>query len=186
MTRSPRSSPGPRFPAVGGAAPTLVVTVTAGDYAKSTGWAQMLNSDEQIPARAAAQTACAGGVQRVLFDEHGRIASIGTSARIFTALQRRAITLRDGNCVIPGCTVPATWCEIHHVREHAEGGPTHTDNGVLLCWWHHRNLHLSEWRIRMRDGVPEVRGPKWWDHEQAWRRRHRDHRRTRGRQPVRV
>lgn len=157
------------FPAVGGAAPTLVVTVTADDYVSGTGWASMLNTDGRIPSRVAAQTACAGGVQRVLFDESGRIVSIGTSARVFNALQRRAITLRDGNCIIPGCTVPATWCEIHHVREHADGGPTHTDNGVLLCWWHHRNLHLSEWRIRMNDGVPEVRGPRWWDRDQTWR-----------------
>ena len=157
------------FPAVGGAAPTLVVTVTADDYLNGSGWAHFLNTDGQIPARAAAQTACAGGIQRVLFDESGRVVSIGTSARVFNSLQRRAITLRDGNCIIPGCTVPATWCEIHHVREHADGGPTHTDNGVLLCWWHHRNLHLSEWRIRVRDGVPEVRGPRWWDRDQTWR-----------------
>lgn len=158
-----------QMPTLGGAAPTLVVSIDAADYATGNGWAQVLNTGAFIPARVAAQTGCAGGVQRVLFDDNGRIVSIGTSARIFNALQRRAITLRDGGCVIPGCTVPATWCEVHHVREHAEGGPTHTDNGVLLCWWHHRNLHLSEWRIRMRDGVPEVRGPRWWDPDQTWR-----------------
>lgn len=159
-----------QMPSLGGAAPTLVVSVNAADYASGEGWAQVLNTGAFIPARVAAQTGCAGGIQRVLFDENGRIASIGTSARIFNALQRRAITLRDGGCIIPGCTIPATWCEVHHVREHADGGPTHTDNGVLLCWWHHRNLHLSEWRIRMRDGVPEVRGPRWWDPGQTWRR----------------
>ncbi|MGM7670678.1 DUF222 domain-containing protein [Microbacterium sp. A93] len=157
------------FPTLGGAAPTLVVTVNADDYATGAGHASVQNTGDLIPARVAAQTGCAGGIQRVLFDSQGRIVSIGTSARIFNALQRRAITLRDGGCIIPGCTIPATWCEIHHVREHADGGPTHTDNGVLLCWWHHRNLHLSEWRIRMNGGVPEVRGPLWWDREQRWR-----------------
>ncbi|WP_194420818.1 HNH endonuclease signature motif containing protein [Microbacterium abyssi] len=156
------------FPDIGGAAPTLVVTVTAEDYASGSGWATVLNTGDRIPSRVAAQTGCAGGIQRVMFDENGRIAAIGTSARIFNALQRRAITLRDDGCIIPGCTVPASWCEIHHVTEHADGGPTHTDNGVLLCWWHHRNLHLSEWRIRMNRGIPEVRGPRWWDHEQRW------------------
>jgi len=157
------------FPDLGGAAPTLVVTVRAEDYASGRGWATVLNTGDHIPSRIAAQTGCAGGIQRVMFDENGRIAALGTSARIFNALQRRAITLRDGGCVIPGCTVPASWCEIHHVTEYADGGPTHTDNGVLLCWWHHRNLHLSEWRIRMRDGVPEIRGPAWWDSKQRWR-----------------
>ena len=157
-----------QLPHIGGAAPTLVISVTAEDYVTGEGWAQVLNTGDLIPARVAAQAGCAGGIQRILFDNNGRISAIGTSARIFNALQRRAITLRDGGCVIPGCTVPATWCEIHHVKEHADGGPTHTDNGVLLCWWHHRNLYLSEWRIRMNLGVPEVRGPVWWDREQRW------------------
>ncbi|MEJ1922942.1 HNH endonuclease signature motif containing protein [Microbacterium sp. KHB019] len=157
-----------QFPDIGGAAPTLVVTVTAEDYATGSGWATVMNTGDRIPSRVAAQTGCAGGIQRVLFDDNGRIAALGTTARIFNALQRRAITLRDGGCIIPGCTVPASWCEIHHVTEHADGGPTHTDNGVLLCWWHHRNLHLSEWRIRMNHGAPEVRGPRWWDRDQLW------------------
>ncbi|UWF76956.1 HNH endonuclease signature motif containing protein [Microbacterium neungamense] len=157
------------MPDVGGAPPTLVVTVSASAYATGEGWAHVDGTDVLVPVRVAAQTACAGGVQRVLFDERGRIVSIGTSARIFNALQRRAILTRDGGCIIPGCTVPATWCEIHHVRDAARGGPTHTDNGVALCWHHHRTLHLSEWQIRMRHGVPEIRGPAWWDRERRWR-----------------
>ncbi|WP_243233314.1 HNH endonuclease signature motif containing protein [Microbacterium sp. CIAB417] len=165
------------LPHVGGAAPTLVVTATAEDLARGSGWGTVLNTGAPVPLSSAFRTGCAGGIQRVLFDESGRIASIGTSARIFNALQRRAITVRDGGCIIPGCTVPATWCEVHHVREHADGGPTHTDNGVLLCWWHHRSLHLTEWTIRMNRGVPEVRGPAWWDPHQHWHRARSPHRR---------
>ncbi|WP_188437063.1 HNH endonuclease signature motif containing protein [Microbacterium murale] len=156
------------FPHLGGAAPTLTVAATAADLAAGNGWAQIGHTGDLVPLTAALQTGCAGGIQRILFDEHGRIVSIGTSGRIFNALQRRAITARDGGCVIPGCTIPATWCEVHHVHEHAQGGPTHTDNGVLLCWFHHRTLHLTEWVIRMNHGVPEVRGPAWWDPHQHW------------------
>ncbi|EIC08696.1 HNH nuclease, partial [Microbacterium laevaniformans OR221] len=76
--------------------------------------------------------ACAGAIQRVVTGSDGRIVAIGTEERVFNRYQRRAIALRDGGCVIPGCGVPAGWCEIHHVTEHARGGPTHTDNGVLL------------------------------------------------------
>ncbi|OZB81941.1 HNH endonuclease signature motif containing protein [Microbacterium sp. 13-71-7] len=157
-------------PALGGAAPTLLVSVSAEDYASGTGRAFIEGSDVDAPLSVARHTACAGGVQRVLFDGQGQIVSIGTTARIFNAAQRRAILLRDRECLIPGCHTPATWCEIHHVREHAEGGPTHTGNGVALCWHHHRTLGMSGWQIRMRHGVPEIRGPAWWDRTRTWHR----------------
>ncbi|WP_255355578.1 HNH endonuclease [Agromyces sp. Soil535] len=32
--------------------------------------------------------------------------------------------------------MPAAWCEIHHVTPDTHGGPTHPDNGVLLCFFH--------------------------------------------------
>lgn len=149
------------MPALGGAAPTLVVSVTAKDYATGSRRAFLEGSAIDVPLSVARHTACAGGIQRVLFDEHGQIVSIGTTARVFTALQRRAIVLRDRECLIPGCHTPAAWCEIHHVQEHAAGGPTHTGNGVALCWQHHRTLATSGWQIRMHRGVPELRGPHW-------------------------
>lgn len=156
-------------PDLGGAAPTLVVAVNAEDYAAGHGWGTIISTGDLVPMSVAVQKGCAGGIQRILFDENGRIVALGTSARIFNALQRRAIIIRDGGCIVPGCTVSATWCEAHHVQEHSEGGPTHTDNGVLLCWFHHRTLHLSHWQVRMRAGLPEIRGPAWWDPEQRWR-----------------
>ena len=87
----------------------------------------------------------------------------GGPQRVFTAHQRRAIIARDGGCVIPGCHVPAAWCEMHHAIGHAQRGPTHTDNGVLVCWFHHRTLDTSGWEIRMRDWLPETRAPSWVD-----------------------
>ena len=159
------------MPRLGGAAPTLVVTVAADDYATGNGWAHIDGIDTPVPIRVAAHTACAGGIQRVMFDSGGRIIGIGATDRIFTAHQRRAIAIRDGECLIPGCHVPATWCEIHHVQEHARGGPTHTDNGVALCWHHHRTLGTSGWEIRMRHGIPHIRGPAWWDPTRQWRTR---------------
>jgi hypothetical protein len=156
------------MPTLGGAAPTLVVHVDAKDLAAGTGWATLAGSGTPVPLSVAAHTACTGAIQRVLFDE-GRIVGITTTDRVFTVHQRRAIVARDKECLIPGCHVPASWCEIHHVVEHARGGPTHTDNGVPLCWWHHRSLEHSRWEIRMNGGLPQIRGPAWWDPAQQWR-----------------
>ncbi|WP_223626353.1 HNH endonuclease signature motif containing protein [Microbacterium sp. EST19A] len=157
------------MPRLGGAAPTLVVSVTAEEYATGRGWAHVDGIDTPVSIGTARHTACGGGVQRVLFDPGGRIIGIGSTDRIFTIHQRRAITHRDRECLIPGCHVPASWCEIHHVHEHSRGGPTHTDNGATLCWHHHRTLDTSGWEIRMHNGIPQVRGPAWWDPHRHWR-----------------
>ncbi|MDP3949218.1 HNH endonuclease signature motif containing protein, partial [Microbacterium sp.] len=164
------------MPTLGEAAPTLVVSVTAEDFASRTGRARVEGAGHDVPLGAADHAGCAGGVQRVLFDPKGAIVAIGTTARLFNATQRRAIVLRDRECLIPGCGVPAEWCEIHHVTEHARGGPTHTSNGVPLCWHHHRTLDEGIWKIRIRDGLPEIRGPGWWDPYAKWRSPHHDYR----------
>jgi len=122
-----------------------------------------------VSLASARHIACSGAVERVVVGDNGRIVSIETLDRIFNHHQRRAIALRDGGCIIPGCHVPAEWCEIHHVDEHVRGGRTHTDNGVMLCWHHHRTLDDSGWRVRVNAGVPEVRGPHWWDSRMLWR-----------------
>ncbi|WP_226531304.1 HNH endonuclease signature motif containing protein [Microbacterium paraoxydans] len=168
------------MPALGGAAPTLVVQMEAEGVATGAGWATIPSSQAPVPLAVAAQVACAGAIQRVLTDE-GRIIGVTVTDRVFTVHQRRAIVARDGECVIPGCHVPATWCEIHHVIEHARGGPTHTDNGVPLCWWHHRSLDSSGWEIRMSEGLPQIRGPAWWDPTRRWRTPHRSIRSRAGR-----
>ncbi|WP_162829131.1 HNH endonuclease signature motif containing protein [Microbacterium foliorum] len=175
------------MPTLGGSSPVLVVTVDATDLASHAGqgegaefgntasaaadnggWATIPGSGAHVPISIAAQAGCTGAIQRVLMDE-GRIIGLTTTDRVFTVHQRRAIVARDRECLIPGCHVPASWCEIHHVIEHARGGPTHTDNGVPLCWWHHRSLGASGWEIRMKDGRPQVQGPAWWDPAQRWR-----------------
>src|SRR5699024_6853131 len=119
-------------------------------------------------ASTARHAACAGTTHRVTRNPHGRIMSIEYAGRVFNSHQRKAIMLRDGGCIIPGCHTPATWCEIHHVQPHSEGGPTHTDNGVLLCWSHHRNIERSGWSIRMVDGLPQVQAPRWLDPSACW------------------
>lgn len=140
------------LPTIGGAAPTLVVSIREEDLHSGRGYAHAEGSDQPLSPASARHLACAGAVQRV-----------------FNRYQRRGIALRDGGCIIPGCGVPAGWCEIHHVTDHARGGPTHTDNGVLLCWFHHRFLDRSGWSIRMNRGVPEVRAPQWCDATRRWR-----------------
>ena len=157
------------LPTIGGAAPTLVVSVDETDLVEGTGYAHAQGCDQPVSTVVARHIACTGVIQRVTLGRDGRIVRIGTEERVFNRHQRRAIALRDGGCIIPGCGVPAGWCEIHHVTEHARGGPTHTDNGVLLCWYHHRFLDRTGWHIRMNHGVPEAKAPGWHGTDHQWR-----------------
>lgn len=156
-------------PALGGAAPVVMVSVRQQDLDAERGVGFIDRIEAPVSMRTVKQYACNGGTQRVVLSEDGRIIELGSPQRCFTPQQRRAIALRDGECIIPGCHVPAAWCEIHHVDPAENDGPTHTDNGVLLCWFHHRNLDTSGWRIRMIRGVPHVQAPTWLDGSQRWR-----------------
>ena len=155
-------------PSLAGNAPTLVVTVRQEDLAAGRGlaWAD----DRPVSINAARHTGCAGAIETVILGRHGRVVGLGSRDRCFTGQQRRAIAVRDGGCIIPGCHVPPGWCEVHHVTPHAhDPSGTHTDNGVLLCWHHHRTLDTSGWEIRMRNGIPQVRPPRWLDPTRGWR-----------------
>lgn len=155
-------------PSVAGNAPTLVVTVTQAELVAGRGVAW--SEGRPVSLAAARHAGCAGAVETVVTGSNGRLVGLGSRERCFTGQQRRAIAVRDGTCVIPGCHVPAGWCEVHHVVPHAtDPDGTHTDNGVLLCWFHHRTLEASGWEVRMRSGVPEVRPPRWLDPERRWR-----------------
>jgi hypothetical protein len=160
------------MPQLGGAPPTLVVTVAADQLSRTNGAAFFPSRGHDtgaVSASVARHMGCLANIQRLLLDAEGCIVELGTSQRIFNAHQRRATAVRDGECIIPGCHVPAAWCEMHHVEEASRGGPTHTDNGALLCWFHHRTLESSGWKIRMIRGVPWVRAPRWIDPSGRWR-----------------
>lgn len=157
------------LPTAGGNAPIVLVSVRSDDLANGSGVGWIDGAETPVSLRAVAQFACAGGIQRVLQTSAGRVISLSSPERCFTPHQRRAISVRDGGCIIPGCHVAAGWCEIHHVTPNAEGGATETDNGVLLCWFHHRSIDAAGWRVRMAAGVPQILAPPWIDRGARWR-----------------
>jgi hypothetical protein len=161
-------------PSIGGAAPTVLVSVREqdlkADFGQGRGVGWIDGVDAPISIEAVKDLACTGGTQDVVLNDEGRIIKLGVPDRCFTAAQRKAIGLRDGGCIVPGCQIPVSMTEIHHVIPASEGGPTHTDNGVCLCWFHHRMLQASGWIIRMLRGVPQIMAPPWLETGQRkWR-----------------
>lgn len=156
-------------PMIGGAAPTVLVSVRQDELESGHGAGFSDGVEPPLSMTTVTQMMCTGGIQRVVLNPEGRVLALGSGERCFTYQQRRAITLRDGGCLVPGCRIPAGWCEIHHVVPDAHGGATHTDNGVLLCWFHHRTIDTSGWQIRMLRGAPQIKAPPWLEPQGAWR-----------------
>ena len=75
----------------------------------------------------------------MIFAGRGRPLWMGRSIRLANAHQHLAIAVRDRGCVT--CGAPMHRCEIHHVREWENGGPTDIDNLMALCGPHHRAHH---------------------------------------------
>ena len=129
------------------------------DDSTSVGVGHVDGLDVSLPADAVDHLSCANGIQRVVIRHDGKILSLGTTERTFNRGQRRAIIARDGGCIICG---EAAWaCEVHHHVGWAQDKRTHVDNGVLLCWFHHRTIDTSGWRIRMVEGCPQIMPPPW-------------------------
>ena len=148
---------------------TVTVVVRASDLAAGTGPAWLDDVREPVSAALAAEIGCDSGISLVGVADNGQPLWLGRRERYFTAAQRKALAVRDGGCVWPGCNAPPSWCHAHHVVHWTQNGPTDVDNGVLLCAFHHHLLHRGDYRMRMVQGLPQLLSPKWIDPDQQWR-----------------
>ncbi len=55
------------------------------------------------------------------------------------------VVLRDGTCIFPSCTRPASTCDLDHRVPFEQGGTTTSDNLAPLCRRHHRAKTHSAW-----------------------------------------
>ncbi|MFF1384568.1 DUF222 domain-containing protein [Arthrobacter sp. NPDC058288] len=107
-----------------------------------------------VTAATVRKIACDADIIPVLLGSEGRVLDIGRTTRIFPPHIRKALTARDQGCAFPGCTIPAPWCEAHHITYWSHGGTTSTENGTLLCSHHHHLIHKEQWQIQVKTGIP--------------------------------
>jgi hypothetical protein len=91
---------------------------------------------------------CFSFIRRILVDPTtGQPIDVGRAHRRFTPKQVRALVVRDGGCVFPGCDRTPRWCDAHHLKPWEDHGPTDLDNGCLLCRRHHTLVHHNGWTL---------------------------------------
>ena len=114
-----------------------------------------------IPTATAQRLICEGRATVVTVDGAGgfRVLDASPAVRTATSRQRSALLERDRGCVYPGCPVPANWCDAHHVIPYEVGGPTTMENLVLVCRFHHHQIHEGGHVLSRQDGHVAVRRP---------------------------
>jgi len=125
-----------------------------------------------VTASTIRKIACDADIIPILLGSQGRILDIGRTTRIFPPHIRKALNTRDQGCAFPNCTIPAPWCEAHHITYWSRGGPASTDNGVLLCTHHHHLIHKEQWTIHVKNGIPWFIPPPHIDPRQQPRQNH--------------
>ncbi|MEO6125104.1 MAG: DUF222 domain-containing protein [Ilumatobacteraceae bacterium] len=97
---------------------------------------------EIVPAEIVRRMVPDAWVSRLLISGNVPI-NFGRTQRLASADQYLAIIARDGGfCRMPGCCIPAKWCQVDHLIEWtAQSGPTDIDWLVLFCSHHHHERH---------------------------------------------
>jgi hypothetical protein len=125
-----------------------------------------------VAAATIRKLACDADIIPALLGTHGEILDLGRKTRLFTPAQRLALTTRDQGCAFPNCTIPAPWCEAHHITYWSHHGPTNVSNGVLLCSHHHHLIHKEQWTIHTRNNTPWFTPPRHIDPTQKPQQNH--------------
>src|SRR5690606_14238956 len=100
-----------------------------------------------VPIETVGRLACDSTIHHAVVNGVGQVLTLGRTERLFNRAQRRALAARDKGCRVPGCGMPAAWCEAHHITPWEAGGPTDIANGILVCTYHHHEIHAGRLRI---------------------------------------
>ncbi|WP_169787753.1 HNH endonuclease signature motif containing protein [Luteipulveratus mongoliensis] len=120
------------------------VRVGAGAGVAARAGAGTTATGEVLSAQVVRRMACDAGIVPMVLGSAGEVLDVGREVRLFTPAQRRTLWQRDQGCTFPGCTIPAQWCDAHHVVWWSRGGRTDLANAALLCQRHHTLVHRRD------------------------------------------
>lgn len=100
----------------------------------------------------------------------GAVLGVGRKKYVPSADLKRFVLARDEVCATPGCTRPASQCDLDHRFDFALGGETSAENLAPRCPKDHTVKHATRWQVSTREtaaGITEVwtspGGRRYWD-----------------------
>jgi Domain of unknown function (DUF222) len=147
---------------------TIVVTTTLQEIESGVGHA-MTGGGSVLPMRDVIRLGSQSHHYLAIFDGHTREPLyLGRAKRFANRAQRIVLYARDRGCTKPGCTVPAYWCQVHHVdTDWSDGGKTDIINETLACGPDNRLVESGGWTTKKRrDGRTEWIPPPHLDRGQ--------------------
>ncbi|MFW7414092.1 DUF222 domain-containing protein [Demequina sp. SO4-18] len=124
---------------------TLVVRSTLEELREGLGGGSVDGLSTTMDAGALRRAAAAAGVIPAVMGGPSVVLDYGHRRQHFTFAQKLSLVERDGGCAM--CGAPPSWCDAHHIRHWAHGGPTDLANGVMLCVRCHHDIHNDNWQI---------------------------------------
>jgi hypothetical protein len=154
------------LPAIRGHAASVIVTISEENLRTGRGLG-ITTTGETLTAEAVQRIACSAEIHPLHIDGNGVPLRLGRAQRLASHAQWLALIARDGGCIGGGCTRPPEWCQAHHILFWELFGLTDIENLVLLCDFHHDQVHHGGWEIRIADdGHPELIPPEHVDPDQ--------------------
>jgi hypothetical protein len=127
-----------------GRGPVVDVTVVVHTHAPD----EVRTIDGVVVPRDVARHLCCDALFAPIYVGHDGVPlDAGREERRPNRAQRRALAVRDGGCVFPGCDMPVGWCDAHHVIAWQHDGLTDMNNLALLCRYHHGVTHRHGWTM---------------------------------------
>jgi hypothetical protein len=103
---------------------------------------------------------------RVLLTDGTNITHVAHASRYIPAHLRTALEIRDTECAFDGCH-HNTGLQIDHNQPVETQGPTALWNLHRLCWWHHLQKTIHDWRLTGPPGHLTYCTPAEWEAARA-------------------
>lgn len=129
---------------------TMNVTVRWDALLRALVGAGETSTGEVLTPATVRRVACDADVVPMVLGTDGEILDQGRAKRLVTPGQRRALEHRDKGCTFPGCSIPASWTDAHHVIHWSRGGLSNLNNYALLCGRHHTIVHDKDLMATVR------------------------------------